>query len=164
MDSSLTDLVVIPRNGYANRLQAWASAALLAQELSVPLSVVWEAEDIAPAEFGDLFVASPDGPKLLAAEALRERISADHRELPRYLNVDPERRLIVLAGHDRGEQTFMDKLDAALSHPCRPTLMVIIAGGKFTWDSANMKSNREDVNALLYPNYRKGWAKEDLKV
>ena len=42
--------------------------------------------------------------------------------------------------------------------------MAIIAGGKFTWDSANMKSNREDVNALLYPNYRKGWAKEDLKV
>ena len=42
--------------------------------------------------------------------------------------------------------------------------MAIIAGGKFTWDSANLKSNREDVNALLYPNYRKGWAKEDLKV
>ena len=42
--------------------------------------------------------------------------------------------------------------------------MAIIAGGKFTLDSANMKSNRDDVNARLYPNYRKGWAKEDLKV
>ena len=42
--------------------------------------------------------------------------------------------------------------------------MAIIAGGNFILDSANMKSNRDDVKARLYPNYRKGWAREDLKV
>ena len=35
--------------------------------------------------------------------------------------------------------------------------MAILAGGKFTFDPVKMTTNREDVNKLLYPTYRKGW-------
>jgi predicted dehydrogenase len=42
--------------------------------------------------------------------------------------------------------------------------MAIVAGGKFTWDPIAMKSNRADVDALLYPNYRAGWAPADLTI
>ena len=39
--------------------------------------------------------------------------------------------------------------------------MAILAGGKFTYDAAAMKTNRADVDALLYPTYRAGWTMAD---
>ena len=39
---------------------------------------------------------------------------------------------------------------------CLGTL-AILAGGKFTFDRAKMTTDREDVNKLLYPTYRRGW-------
>jgi hypothetical protein len=35
--------------------------------------------------------------------------------------------------------------------------MAILAGGKFTFDPVKMTTDRPDVDALLYPTYRKGW-------
>jgi predicted dehydrogenase len=35
--------------------------------------------------------------------------------------------------------------------------MAILAGGKFTFDPVKMTTDREDVNKLLYPTYRRGW-------
>ncbi len=35
--------------------------------------------------------------------------------------------------------------------------MAILAGGKFTFDPAKMTTGRPEVDALLYPTYRKGW-------
>lgn len=35
--------------------------------------------------------------------------------------------------------------------------MAILAGGKFTWDGRAMRSNRADVDKLIYPTYRAGW-------
>ena len=58
-------------------------------------------------------------------------IGGAHEELPRYLTHDRERDLIVLAGHDRGEQAFMGQLAAMLLGLEEPTTLVIIAGGKF---------------------------------
>jgi len=29
--------------------------------------------------------------------------------------------------------------------------------GKFDWDAASIQSNRDDVNALLRREYRRGW-------
>ena len=40
----------------------------------------------------------------------------------------------------------------------------ILVGKKFTWDSAAMKTSLPEADALLYPNYRRGWAPDDLKV
>lgn len=128
---ALDNVIVVPRNGYVNRLQAWASSAILAAELDVPLNVAWEPEPAAPALLTDLFVPDRPGVSPLSTDALRARVGMDHAQLDRYLWVDESRRLVVLAGHDRGEQVFMPSLPAALSHPCEPTTLVIIAGGKF---------------------------------
>ena len=38
----------------------------------------------------------------------------------------------------------------------------ILAGGKFTWDAASMRTNLASVDKLLYPNYRQGWNPRDI--
>jgi hypothetical protein len=40
--------------------------------------------------------------------------------------------------------------------------MAILAGGKFSWDPVAMTTGRADVDKLLYPTYRPGWAKADV--
>lgn len=129
--SSLERLIVVPRNGYVNRLQAWASSAVLAAQFDVALEVAWDTEPMAPASAEDLFARSQPGTTFLSEQQLRERIGLDHRSLDRYVTVDRGRRLVTLAGHDRGEQALMADLLAALHDPCAPTTLLIIAGGKF---------------------------------
>ena len=52
--TSVPNVVVFPRNGYANRLQAWASAAIVL-EWGAPLKVCWEEEAVCPANASSLF-------------------------------------------------------------------------------------------------------------
>jgi hypothetical protein len=130
-EHSLTRIVVIPRNGYINRLQAWASASILARTLSVPLQVLWEPQPAAAAPADALFAGEPDAGTFISADEATTLLGQPHDELPRLLTVLPERRLVVLAGHELGEQAFMDTLPAALAHDCRPETLVVIAGGKF---------------------------------
>jgi len=131
VEHSLDEIVLVPRNGYVNRLQAWASADILASQLNAPLRVIWEPEDAAPAS-AELFFESE-----LLRQAFRDRryldalVNSPHESLPRYLNLDVERRLVVLAGHDQGEQIFMSQLTSILAHPCAPRTLLIIAGGVF---------------------------------
>lgn len=42
--------------------------------------------------------------------------------------------------------------------------MAILAGNKFTYDGAAMKTSRPEVDALLYPTYRRGWRPEDMPI
>lgn len=127
----LERIIVVPRNGYVNRLQAWASAAILGAELDVPVQVLWEPEPIAPASGTDLFADYRVRAPFVDSAAVTELLGHPHVETPRYLTVDADRRLVVLAGHDRGEQAFMAEVVRVLDHPCRPRALVIIAGGKF---------------------------------
>jgi len=135
MQHALEHLVIVPRNGYVNRLQAWASAAILGAQLDVPVSVVWEPERIAPAEALDLISESEVRRSFWDVEQLTSLVGGAHQTLARYLTVDADRRLLVLAGHDRGEQAFMGELVDALADPCAPTSLVVIAGGKFRLDT-----------------------------
>ncbi len=123
--------MLVPRNGLGNRLQAWASSAILAAELDVPLKILWEPETPAPADAADLFDASLITRTFVDRPVVDDLLGGPHESLPRYLWVDDMRRVIVLAGHDRGEQVFMPALLEALEHPCRPHTLVIIAGGLF---------------------------------
>lgn len=123
-------VVVIPRNGYVNRLQAWASSAALAAEWDVPLSVCWEPESIAPATAGDLF-ESRTLHQWVSPTEVAELCGVRHQELPRYLTHIPERSLVVLAGHDRGEQVFIPGLLTLVDSAAQPLRVVIIAGGAF---------------------------------
>jgi predicted dehydrogenase len=40
--------------------------------------------------------------------------------------------------------------------------VAIMVGKKFTWDGAAMTTDLPEANALLYPNYRKGWKPSDI--
>ncbi len=131
MEHHLDQVVVVPRNGYVNRLQAWASSAILAAQLDVPLRIMWETEEPAPAAPAGLFDSSVVARSFWERSRLDALVGGAHEELPRYLTHDRERDLIVLAGHDRGEQAFMGQLAAMLLGLEEPTTLVVIAGGKF---------------------------------
>lgn len=123
-------VVVVPRNGYVNRLQAWASSAALAAEWDAPLSACWEPESIAPAGVGDLF-ESRSLHQWISPADVEKLCGAPHQDLPRYLTYLPAQSVVVLAGHDRGEQAFMPELIEKVESTTGPLTIVIIAGGTF---------------------------------
>lgn len=165
VEHALERIVVVPVNGYVNRLQAWASAAILGAELDVPVQVLWEPEDVAPAPAESLFDETRLRVSFVAPDVVTALAGRPHQELPRYLTLDRERGVIVLAGHDLGEQAFMDALIEALGDASEPHTLLIIAGGKFslpgTEDAAELRrevfyermdwhpSIRERVDAVL---------------
>ena len=127
---ALEQVVLVPRNGLGNRLQAWSSAALLAEDLGVPLRVMWEPEVPAPALPSDLF-AEELAESLMPRVELGAILECDHEELPRHLHNDDVRKVAWLAGHDKGEQFFMPELELLLASTHSPRVLVIIAGGLF---------------------------------
>ena len=129
--SPLERIVVVPRNGYINRLQAWASAAILGAELDVPVQVLWEPEPVAAADAGSLFADRALRMSFLDRPDLDELLGAPHESLPRYLSTAPSGAALVLAGHDRGEQVFMAEVARRITESGGPRALVLIAGGKF---------------------------------
>lgn len=127
----VTEVWVVPRNGYVNRLQAWASAAVFAQRNTAQLRVCWEPEAVSPTEARHLFAPSVLADTFVTADDFVHRFGVEHGELPRYLSTDPDRNLIVLAGHDRGEQAFMGELETAIAASAADVTLIIIAGGHF---------------------------------
>ena len=55
---NISRVVVVPRNGYANRLQAWASASVIGYRSDARVQVLWESEATASASPLDLFDSS----------------------------------------------------------------------------------------------------------
>ena len=134
---TLEQVVVVPRNGLGNRLQAWASAAILAAEWDVPLKIMWEPEAPAPATAQELFTPEAINRTFVDRAWLDEHLGQRHENLPRYLTVDHGSRSVILAGHDRGEQVFMPDLGAAFTHRSQPRSLIIIAGGLFHLPAAS---------------------------
>jgi len=146
----LERVIVVPRNGYINRLQAWACADILAADLGLPLHVVWEAEPVATTPAKALFGSDLVASRFLSAQELREIIGADHTDLPRYLYEDRSRGLLSLAGHDQGEQVFMPRLHERICSPDGPRTLVIIAGGLFSLPGTqNLVQRRKDFYRSL---------------
>jgi len=127
----LEEVILVPRNGLGNRLQAWSSAAILAAQLDVPLKVMWEPEAAAPAPAGDLFDLGRIEQTFVNREYLDAVLQVAHESTPRYLWEDADRRIVVLAGHDRGEQVFMADLLSLLAQSQNSRRLIIIAGGLF---------------------------------
>ncbi|MDO8733431.1 MAG: hypothetical protein Q7L55_12815 [Actinomycetota bacterium] len=130
-DHALQQVIAIPRNGYINRLQAWASASILGKALGVPTRLLWEFEPAAPASADELFGSEFLNAIRISREEVDALLGCDHEDLPRYLTALPERHAVVLAGHDRGEQVFMSQLQDALAKDSTVRSLVIIAGGQF---------------------------------
>lgn len=131
MEHCLEQVVVVPRNGYVNRLQSWASADILARQFEIPLRIAWEPEVVAPAVPTELFDPGLVEETFWDRPRLDALLGTDHERWPRYLTHDRERRLILLAGHDRGEEPFMGELSSIIATLDSPTTLVLIAGGKF---------------------------------
>lgn len=127
----LQQVIVIPRNGYINRLQAWASASILAAELRVPSRLLWEPEPAAPGELASMLDIASLASTLVSGEEVTGLLGAAHASMSRYLTPLPERGVLVLAGHDRGEQVFIPALLELLRADSRLGTLVIIAGGQF---------------------------------
>ena len=128
---SLQQVIIVPRNGYINRLQAWASASILSNQLGVPLAMYWEPESIAPADAKDLFDWPTPSTTLIDRKTVESVVGQPHAQLPRYVHRIPSSGVLLLAGHDRGEQVFMNDVISQISHDPSIQTLVIIAGGKY---------------------------------
>lgn len=152
---SLERIIVVPRNGYANRLQSWASASILASELNVPLSVVWESQPVATTPARALFSPVTVKSAFISSDELTEILGSRHEDIPRYMHHDRARGYVSLAGHDKGEQFFMPDLLALIESPECPTTVVIIAGGLFA------PPNLDNFDALRKAFYQQlSWSVE----
>lgn len=127
--SRVERVIVVPRNGYANRLQAWASAALLAEDLGAVCEVSWEPQPVATAPASRLFSAT-ELERFVNPPAVTDVLGRTHEKLPRGLLILDD-GVAFLAGHERGEQAFMAGL-AGLVGAVRT--LVVVAGGLFSWD------------------------------
>ena len=131
--SLLADVVIVPRSGYTNRLQAIASAALLARAYGAKLHVCWESQPVAPAPPVAIFDSGFVERTFMSPETFLDSFGIESSRVPPYLTVNPG--LISLAGLDRGEQLFMPELVAALARLNQPTTVIISAGGNYSVES-----------------------------
>jgi hypothetical protein len=145
-------VIIVPRNGYLNRLQAMASASILAESLGADFSVCWLPQTAAPAPQEVVF-ASDSELRFIPESELERILGFSLESFPRYVNshdVSDIGRVITLAGHDLGEQPLMSDFAQALSAD-DSEFVVILAGGRFslnsgsqpvTWDSVDFRNER----------------------
>lgn len=124
-------VVIRPQSGYINRLQAIVSAQLLAEELGGQLLVDWQPSPITPVGLDSVLSADFCDRYSTTSDDASRRLGIDIRSVPPYLEFDPHRGAVTLAGLDKGEQFFMPSLRSILATN-RVSVIVISAGGKFT--------------------------------
>lgn len=128
----MTPVVVIrPLSGYVNRLQAVASAQLLAIDIGADLWVHWTPSIIAPVPMDSVLNTDFCAAHARSSRDIDDAFGLDIGELAPYLNLDPKRGVITVAGLDLGEQTFMPKMREAWETGDFQAI-VVSAGGKFT--------------------------------
>ena len=135
----ISSVIIVPRNGYVNRLQAVASAAILAEDLGADFQMCWESQEVAPAPPEMIF-----GPAFLDQVALsphefQVQVGIDYLDVPKFLNEDP--RNIFLAGYEFGEQHFMQDLRRRIDQLHETKDLVISAGGHFSIDPTAEATN-----------------------
>jgi hypothetical protein len=151
---AVKQVIVVPRNGYINRLQAMASAAILSDSIGADFRVCWESDSVAPATYEALFNLSSFPPgTFINSHEVEEILGCSLSEFPRYVTgllVPRVGQIVTLAGHDRGEQPLIDEL-ARVVGDTSPVTLIIAAGGRFsldvgsqpvTWDSPEFQVNR----------------------
>ena len=129
-------VVLIPRNGYINRLQALVSAQILAEGLGAQFKVAWEPQVAAPDSVKDVLDLGHWQNHLIeAAGVLPEGLSLD--SVPIGLN-HVSNNALLLAGGMQGEQEFIPQLRLELAKD--PSEIIIVAGGKFWLDGSSVLS------------------------
>ena len=137
-------VVLRPQSGYANRLQAIASAWLLAKRLGSRLVVDWFPDpEVAPVQLED--VLDPRVCELLQDSTVEncDKLTVYSGTLPPYLNFDSRSGVLTLAGLELGEQHFMPEVSRLLKSGGVQEI-VISAGGKFTLKGGAVLSADEE--------------------
>lgn len=125
-------LIIIPVNGYINRLRAIASAFHLSDELGIPLKIYWKTEDIARTSYLEIFEDSFIESYFITTNNFKEDSDFDLDSIQPYLNIHRNHKIITLAGFDKGEQFFIPEIVELLKDPVYYEYQLIIkAGGKF---------------------------------
>ena len=124
-------VIVVPLSGYINRLQAMASGAILADRLGSEWRVVWRPSSVAPAASSDIFDSRLTSRHFLSSQEALESFGVSVEKVPLYLTEDRKNEVVYLRGHDKGEQAFMNDLQARLAEGGPLKCLVIVAGGKF---------------------------------
>ena len=135
---------MFPVSGYINRLQAVASAALIAEELGWQLFIAWEPQQVAAAPADALFNEIFCREFVRSETEVTEMFGIQKEEIPRYLHIDADGGRITLAGHDRGEQVFMPELRAAIQSNPEIHTLALIAGGHFGFTEPNLSIQAQE--------------------
>jgi len=147
-------VVLFPVSGYINRLQAVASAALMAKELGWQFLIAWEPQQVAAAPANALFSETFCRDFVRSEVEIAEMLGIHKEEIPRYLTINEVAGQITLAGHERGEQIFMPELSTALHQNPGIQTLALIAGGHFGFTDTNLSIPEQE--ASLRPN-RGSW-------
>jgi hypothetical protein len=131
--SAVRAVVVVPRSGYINRLQAIASSSMLANELGAEFQVCWEEQSVASAPAKTLFDVGFVAEQFISVSDFSKKFGYPCSDVPRYLN--QSHGVISLAGYEHGEQHFMDELKSWIQSLTSPYTLLISAGGNFSWDT-----------------------------
>lgn len=127
-------VVVRPMSGYANRLQAIVSSAVLAEDLGAELLVCWTESEVAPVPASAVLDSAWCTSHVRTPAEITERCGIDPTAIEHHLSVDTRNRTVTLAGMALGEQHFMPSLREAIADVNDVRALVISAGGKFTLD------------------------------
>ena len=126
-------MILVPCNGYINRLQAIASSQLLAEELGASFQVCWMSEPAAPLEVSKIFAESFQNSYFSDPNEIEAELEIPLLEFAPYLHHNGS--IITLAGDTFGEQYFMPRLNEILESLTEHTTLVIRAGGNFSLSS-----------------------------
>jgi hypothetical protein len=150
----MKQILIIPRNGYINRLQAMASAQILADQIGAELKVAWVPQDAAPAEAKTVFNSTLIDSNFISEEACEQLCGFLPNDIPRYLNTsatESDAKVVTLAGYDLGEQYFMRDLRGLINMQMDLAVIAISGGGRFSlqgesqsieWDSQTFQFER----------------------
>lgn len=124
-------VVVVPLSGYINRMQAIASASIIAHQAQAELSVCWTDINVTPAPASEIFPADFIKRHVIDENEFSVITGLRCRDVPAYLN--EERPVISVAGLDKGEQAFMPELQQLLMQSIEPVTLIFSAGGNFSF-------------------------------
>lgn len=148
-------VIVVPRNGYLNRLQAMASASILAEQLGAEFSVCWLPQPAAPAP-GVVVFGETSGLAFISESELQMILGSSLESFPLYVNsqdVSGVGKVVTFAGHDLGEQPLMSELSQEL-RVSEFDYLVLVAGGRF---SESVGSQSIDWDSEDFRELRRGW-------
>jgi hypothetical protein len=125
---SVESVVLFPRNGLINRIQAMASTQLLGDALNAPVRTCWAPCDYLATPASEVFDTAFIDDHLVSADALESHgVRVDG--IPLYVSRHGD--VVGLRGHDRGEQALLQEcLDLIAGAPA-PARLVVVAGGSF---------------------------------